>query len=333
MRKKRLTLAVLSLIILALVACGRKGNPRPKSLPTPATISDLRGDVRDGVLLISFTVPTKNRDGTPVKDLAGFEFVKSCGPCGGAFESWKDVRLADKQGYTIRTGRLYVYDDDLVPGYVYEYRVYPYTSKGTRMDGSNFFAIKWQKPPGPPAGVTGEALDSKVVLSWQKADKLTYNVYRWDNNIYPIKPVNAAPVAGDTFTDSGLQNGKTYKYEVRAVRTEGTFQFEGEGAHITLTPKDMTPPTPPTALKLEKKDDGVVISWQASPEADVAGYNVYKLVGEKPEKINTDLVAATQFFDPSPGINVRYVAYYVTAVDKSGNESGPSRQQIIVIKE
>jgi predicted small lipoprotein YifL len=333
LRKKRLTLAVLSLIILALVACGRKGNPRPISLPTPATISDLRGDVRDGVLLISFTVPTKNRDGTPVKDLAGFQLVKSCGPCGGQFEPWKDVRLVDKQGYTIRNGRLYVYDDDLVPGYVYEYRVYPYTNKGTRLDGSNFFAIKWQKPPGLPADVTGEAQDSKVVLSWQKADKLTCNVYRWDNNIYPINPVNSAPLAGDTFTDFGLQNGKTYKYAVRAVRTEGTFQFEGEGASVTLTPKDMTPPTTPTAPKLEKKDDGVLISWQASPEADVAGYNVYKFVVEKPEKINAELVATTQFFDPSPGLNVRYVAYYVTAVDKSGNESGPSREQIIVIKE
>ena len=333
LQKKKIILAVISLSVLALVACGRKGNPRPKSLPTPATINDLRGDVRDGVLFLSFTVPTKNRDGTPTTNIAGFQFMKSCSACGGAFEPWKDVHLADRQGYTIRNGRMFVYDDDLVPGFPYEYRVFPYTYRGTRLDGSNFYMIKWQKPPAPPEGLTADGAGLESVLSWKKAEKLTYNVYRWDSAVYPLTPVNAAPIEANTFTDPALQNGKTYKYEVRAVRTEGTYQFEGQGVTVTATPKDMTPPEPPAAPKLEKKDNGVSISWLASPEADVAGYNVYRLTGEKAEKLNKEPIAALDFFDPSPGHNIRYVSYYLTAVDKSGNESGPSREQVIVIKE
>ena len=105
MRKNWLAFAALSLAFLALVACGKKGNPRPLGLPIPRTISDLRGDAKDGVLFLSFAIPTKNRDGTDVKDLAGFRIMKSCGPCGGAFALWKDIRLSDRQGYTVRDGQ------------------------------------------------------------------------------------------------------------------------------------------------------------------------------------------------------------------------------------
>ena len=117
LKKKRLILAV-SLTFLALIACGKKENPIPKGLPIPAGIGDLRGDVKDGVLFLSFSIPTKNMDGTDIKGLVGFRILRSCGGCGGAFEVWK-ISLADRQGYTIRDGRLYTYDNDLIPGVAY----------------------------------------------------------------------------------------------------------------------------------------------------------------------------------------------------------------------
>jgi len=333
LRKNRLIFAALSLALLALFACGKKGPPRPKGLPVPTTINDLRGDVKDGLLFLSFSIPRKNRDGTDVKDLAGFRIMKSCGPCGGAFELWKDIRLADKQGYTIRNGRLYTYDNDLQVGFAHGYRVYPVNNKGIQMDGSNVFSIKWPQVPPPPTGVAAEEQDSKIILSWQRAEKMSYNVYRWDNGTYPLFPLNQSPIAGNTFTDTGLQNGKTYRYEVRAVRTEGTLQVEGQGAQIKATPRDLTPPAPPAGLKAEKKGEGVLLSWQASPEADVAGYNVYRLKGEEREKVNEVPVVEPQYFDAAPGPEVRYVSYYVTAVDRSGNESDPSREQVVVLRE
>ncbi len=289
--------------------------------------------MKDGLLFVSFTIPTKNRDGTDVSGLEGFRIMKSCGTCGGAFDLWKNIRLTDKRGYTIRDNRLYTYDNDLRPGVVYGYRVYPYTTKGIQMDGSNVFSLTWQKPPDKPTGVAVDEEDSKIVLSWERADGLSYNVYRWDSGTYPLFPRNPAPLAASRFTDEALQNGKTYKYEVRAVRMEGAAPFEGEGAVISATPMDKTPPAPPAAPKLEKTEGGVLLSWAANTEADLAGYNVYRITAGKPEKVNTSLVPEPEFLDKNPGADLRYVSYYVTAVDMSGNESGPSREQIIILKE
>jgi fibronectin type 3 domain-containing protein len=175
--------------------------------------------------------------------------------------------------------------------------------------------------------------EARIVLSWQRTDDLSYNVYRWENGVYPLFPRNPAPLAASRFTDEGLQNGKTYKYEVRAVKMEGTTPFEGEGAAISATPRKTTPPEPPAAPKLDKKDGGVLLSWAPNAENDLAGYNVYRLVAGKTEKINTALLREPLFFDKNPGADLRYVSYCVTAVDEAGNESGPSREQVIILKE
>ena len=333
LRKNRLIFAALSLALLAVIACGKKGNPRPLGLPVPRIINDLRGDVKDGLLFVSFSIPTKNRDGTDVSGLEGFRIMKSCGACGGGFELWKNIRLADRQGYTIRDKRLYTYDDDLRAGIVYRYRVYPYSTKGIQMDGSNVFSLTWRKTPGRPTGVTAAEEDSRILLSWEREDELSYNVYRWDNGTYPLFPRNPAPLAAPQFTDAPAQNGKTYKYEVRAVKMEGTTPLEGEGATILATPRDKTPPAPPATPKLEKQDGGVLLSWAPNTESDLAGYNVYRLAAGKQELVNTSLLPEPRFFDKNPGVDFRYVSYYVTAVDQNGNESGPSREQIIILKE
>ncbi len=333
MRKNWRTFATLSLAFLALVACGKKAPPVPKGLPVPTTISDLRGDVKDGVLFVSFTIPTKNRDGTPVKDLAGFRIVKSCGACGGKFAAWKDIRLSDKKGYTIRDGRLYTYDNDLIPGVAYGYRVYPYTTKGIQMDGSNVFSLTWREPPAKPTGLAARGEDAKIVLSWERSDELSYNVYRWEGDVYPLFPLNPAPLAASEFANEGLENGKTYKYEVRAVKMEEGVPFEGESASISAVPRKLAPPAPPTGLQLKKEDGGVLLSWTPNAESDVAGYNVYRLVGGKTEKINRAPVVEPRFLDRNPGANVRYLSYYVTAVGQNSAESDPSKEEIIILQE
>ncbi len=331
MHRKKLIL-IVSLILLTLISCGKKGNPLPKGLPVPAGISDLRGDVKDSLLFISFTIPTRNQDGTEVRDLEGFRILKGCGGCAGGLERWKDIRLTDKEGYTIRDGRLYTYDNDLKEGFDYGYRVFAFTTKGIQGEGSNTFSITWQKTPPPPKNVTAKAGDARVTLTCEKEQDAFYNVYRIEEGIYPLFALNTSPLGTCELTDMGLQNGREYRYEVRAVRIYNGIPFEGEGTIIAAVPKDMTPPAPPKDLKLEKKGAGVYLSWAPNTESDVAGYNIYRLRGGKAEKINKDVVKRPSFQDDGTG-KERYLSYYVTAVDLPGNESPPSREEIIILKE
>lgn len=331
MKPKSLIL-VASLICLALVACGKKGPPVPKGLPVPAGAGDLRGDVKDGVLFVSFSIPAKNMDGTDIKDLVGFRILKSCGGCGGGFEVWKNIVLADKKGYTIRSNRLYTYDDDLRQGFDYAYKVYAYTAKNVEGAASNVFSIKWRKPPTPPKAVKATPEDARVFLSWQREDDLTYDVYRPEKDVYPLFPVNPAPLSTSQFTDASLQNGREYRYEVRAVRVEGGVPYEGQGTMVLARPEKQTPPAPPTGLKLEKNGGAIVLTWTASPESDVAGYNVYRVFRGKAEKITAALLKEPTFVDSKPGPEP-YLTYYVTAVDNEGRESSPSKEAFVILAE
>lgn len=331
MRLKRHIL-VVSCILLALTSCGKKGNPVPKGLPVPAAISDLRGEVRDDVLLLSFSIPGKNMDGTQIRDLTGFRILRSCGGCAAGFEAWKDIYLTDRQGYTIRNGRLFTYDNDLRQGFSYGYRVFPETSKGLLGDGSNTFSVMWLEPPAPPGEVSIREEDSRLVLSWEPASDTSYNVYRWDGDIYPVSPLNVSPLSASRFVDMNLRNDKEYRFEVRALRVEGGVAYEGAGKAVKGTPRDRTPPQPPTALKLDRKGEGVILTWASNGEPDLRGYNVYRVEAGRPTRKNTDQVLEPRFFDEKPGSDP-YVSYYITAVDKAGNESEPSQEQTIILKE
>ena len=331
MKRKRL-IFVASLICLALISCGKKGPPIPKGLPVPAGIGDLRGDVKDGVLFLSFSIPDRNMDGTELKDLAGFRILKSCGGCAGGFEVWRNIALTDKRGYTIRGNRLYTYDDDLRPGFDYAYKVYAYTTKNVEGGPPNIFSIKWRKPPAPLKHVAVTEEDARVFLSWEKEDDLSYNVYRRETDVYPLFPVNPSPLSTPQLTEANLKNGQQYRYEVRAVRVENGVPYEGEGTSILATPQKLTPPAPPKGLRLEKQDGTVQLVWAKSPDSDVAGYNVYRVVSGKAQKINGEPVREPRFVDAQPGPD-RYVSYYVTAVDVRGRESGPSKEEIIILRE
>jgi hypothetical protein len=323
---------IASCAFLLLASCGKKGNPVPKGLPVPRAINDLKGEVRDAVLLLSFSIPTKNMDGTDTSDLAGFRILKKCGGCATGFEAWKDISLTAKQGYTVRGGKLFTYDNDLREGFDYGYRVFPRTSKDVLGDGSNIFSIKWLEPPPAPTGVAVREEDFRVVLSWSPATGLVYNAYRWEDDVYPVAPLNASPLSTSQFVDSGLQNGKRYRYEVRAARVEGGVIYEGEGTTVYGTPKDLTAPMPPVGLKLEKKDSGVLATWVPNREPDLAGYNIYRMSGEKAIKRNEALIREPQFLDRAPG-QEPYVSYYVTAVDTAGNESDRSQEVTIILHE
>jgi hypothetical protein len=320
-------------MLLALIACGKKGPPMPRDLPVPGGISDLRTDVKDGVIFISFTVPKTNKDGSPVKDLDGFRIQRSCGSCPGGLEPFKDIHFSDKEGYTIRNGRLYTFDNEPQSGITYGYRAFSLLKNGVVGEGSNIVPVTWKGTPPPPKKVMADEKDSTVVLSWEKEKGLSYNVYRYDGDTYPIFPLNGAPLADPQFRETGLENGKQYNYEIRSVMMDGAVPYEGRGTPIVATPRDTTPPNPPQDLVLVKKGAGVLLTWRASPELDFGGYNVYRIAQGKTERINRIPIQEPSFVDANPGPGLKYVSYYVTSVDKSGNEGGKSREQVIILRD
>jgi hypothetical protein len=330
--KKRSVLFLVSLMMLLTVAaCGRKGDPVPPAVAGPKAISDLAGEVKDGVLFLSFAAPPRNEDGSPANNIEGFKLFKSCNTCSGGFEPFKDIRLDAEQGFAFSRGKIYLYDEELTDGYQYAYQVFPYTSKGARGPVSNTFAITWEKTPPPPGSVLVKEDDGVVELKWAQIPGMAFNVYRFDGAIYPLSPLNGRPLATPIYMDAGLENGRKYVYEVRSVSDKGGVRREGVGRRIEAVPVDRIPPPPPHDVQAELKGAGVQITWEQKATEDILGYNIFRIVGEKREQLNKEPLKDQVFFDGNPPA-VRYVSYSLTSLDMSRNESTPSREVVILLK-
>jgi fibronectin type 3 domain-containing protein len=103
-----------------------------------------------------------------------------------------------------------------------------------------------------------------------------------------------------------------------------------DSAPAIVTPRDTFPPATPqnvVAAVLPGDNDGGIVdlSWSINVEADLAGYRVYRSEkpGEHGQLLQTELLASPAFRDSSVQGGHRYW-YTVTAVDRAGNESGPS---------
>ena len=110
--------------------------------------------------------------------------------------------------------------------------------------------------PVPPDGMTVGVGPNGVELSWDPpagdlalrrldADSIRYNVYRLlPDGIAGPQPLNAAPTSETAYTDSGMQWGETYVYEVRALPdVEGAVRRESEGLKTGLVQAiDIYPP-------------------------------------------------------------------------------------------
>jgi len=100
---------------------------------------------------------------------------------------------------------------------------------------------------------------------------------------------------------------------------------------VKITPRDTFPPAPPQGLSSIYSAGAVDLVWTANTEADLAGYNVYRLENQAAQRVNKELVRTPIFHDATaaPG---KTLTYYVTAVDLSGNESKASKQEAVETK-
>jgi fibronectin type 3 domain-containing protein len=161
---------------------------------------------------------------------------------------------------------------------------------------------------------------------------LGYNVYRTDRSqAEPGQtPLNQGLINGNEFTDHTFKFDEEYTYIVRAVSlgTNGA-QVESLNSNaISILPKDVFPPTPPSSITVAAAPARLSLFWPANPEPDVAGYNIYRstdpnLPKDRWTKLNRALYDRTTYQDEAVEAGTRYY-YYLTAVDEAGNVSAPS---------
>ena len=100
---------------------------------------------------------------------------------------------------------------------------------------------------------------------------------------------------------------------------------------VSILAHDSFPPATPGGVQavysaVPGQQPFIDVTWTASMEADLAGYNVYRHgENETAVKVNGELVKTPRFADPNIKAGGKYF-YSVSAVDLRGNESGRSEE-------
>jgi hypothetical protein len=132
-------------------------------------------------------------------------------------------------------------------------------------------------------------------------------------------------VSATALLDSSARRGDNFCYTVRSVVTTTPVVIESAPSpEVCLAVQDLFPPASPTGVAALGREGGAEVSWSPSPEPDLSLYRVYRAVGGAGPARLADVPRGQTSFTDS-GLATGDYAYTVTAVDRDGNESPPSR--------
>ena len=320
---KRLWPALLA--VLALGACGKKGTPVSPSLRIPAPVADLRGEVHDGAVELTWTNPTRRNDATKLRDIVAARVYRTeddgvgdprpallaRGRIAGYTELLTLTAMPAPPGTATRPlltgGQVQVTDrQGLTEGRRYTYVVIVEEGEGRVSPPSPRVSVTFTAAPDAPQALTATPGPRQVRLAWQPparsgptgADVL-YEVLRTPAPGAPPQVITPSPITATEFVDGGVENGRTYYYTVRALRrSAGTIARGGTTAVVAATPIDRTPPPPPRDLVATRSGSSVQLQWSGPADADVAGYVVYRAAaGRGFERVGSTTAPSTTFVD------------------------------------
>jgi hypothetical protein len=346
----------LALIALAAAGCGAPGEPTPPKPIIPQPVADLAARQQGNTVILTFTLPTRS---TTNEDLDGFPTVEIYRGMLAAGEPAH--KMTTHLVYTIPAALVDTYlsgghvefrdpfhADDIArqAGATMIYMVRTNVTRRHNSADSNIAQAHIYAVPDPPAALAATVTEHAIELAWQApaagATVAGYRVYRGE--LAPDSPPDetdvakmkflspialAGPASETSYDDPQFEFGHTYLYIVRSVAQYGPDAVESDdSAPAIVTPRDIFPPAAPHGLEAiyvpatAGAPADIELSWDISPETDLAGYNVYRSEqpGTRGQKLNTDLLPSPAFRDIQVTADKHYY-YSVSAVDRAGNES------------
>jgi TolB protein len=147
-----------------------------------------------------------------------------------------------------------------------------------------------------PSGVSGSAGDGTVDLGWDAVsaeDLGGYNVYRSTSSISDISgrsSLNESLLSGTSYTDDGVENGRTYYYVVSAVDTSGN-ESDPSG-EVTASPS--------RSGGGGSVDNRIAFNSDRDEENDLRGdYEIYTISSEDTSDVKQVTNTTVNSFDPS----------------------------------
>ncbi|MBM6996846.1 discoidin domain-containing protein [Paenibacillus sp. DXFW5] len=203
----------------------------PSLITAPDAPADVHAVGHNGSAEVSFTEPNRNGG----SEITGYEVT--------AWANGEAVSTAEGSGSPITvTG--------LMNGTAYTFTVIARNAKWESASSAPSNEVIPSPDdvsvPASPRNLTAAPGDRSATLRWDaSAESVTYSVYQYEGTAAPADPGNwqlvQASVTAATYGVTGLTNGKSYAFAVKAVDARGESDFSNV---VTATPKVPGPETP-----------------------------------------------------------------------------------------
>jgi hypothetical protein len=346
----------VALACAALAACGTPGAPRPPSLRLPETVRDLAATRQGSTVSLTWTEPQRTTDGETIRVLGPTLVCMGVNdfPMTHCDQMVADLTLKQFAECTPQVGKpascaitLPFEIQQQNPSGTATYAIEVLNTNGRSAGLSNQVLVPTAGTPEPIPDVSATLTPNAVVLKFTGFGPggYAYHVFRAEAGTEKYADLGAAQLANPGFMNARVEYGfadrsfdweKTYNYHVVGITTAhlangSNLDVPGDPTpNVKVFAHDTFPPATPQGLQAVASGVGqqtfVDLSWAPNTEADLAGYNVYRQEqGQTPVKINTELVKAPSYRDPSVQPGKTYF-YSISAADLRNNESSKSPQ-------
>ena len=211
---------------------------------TPATEPDaptgLSATVSDQRVDLIWTAPASNGGATILRYEYELDFSDTWTSTGGTASSYTVTGLTNGQSYT------------------FQVRAVNRVGAGLASSSQSATPTSTVVAPDTPFGLSATPGNRQVRLSWVQPSggaALTHYEYEQDGSVTWTSTGGTAP----SYTVTGLTNGQTYTFRVRAVNSAGASAASGSR---TATPTT-TVPEAPESLRFTPGDGQVTLRWRA----------------------------------------------------------------------
>jgi len=319
--------ACLSLVLLA--GCGYVGPVLPPSTEIPPPVNDLNAIERGDKIVVTFRTPARTTDGIAIKHFDEIEL--RAGPAFTPFDyaSWAETAKRypvtapppndplDPQPIAMKSSLPL---EGLLGKHV-AVAVRTSSKKGGHFSSwSNRIVLDVLPPLAAPADLKVQASADGISLEWQGvASAKGYRILRQSPTDKTLVEIGNAEQAH--FLDTSSQFDVPYVY--RVVALNGAQESEPLDSPQPFTAIDTFAPTVPSRVTALAGPESIELSWQRSPETDLAGYFVYRSINDGAYVRQGDMVNLPAYSDHAVEHGKTY-RYQISAVDKKNNESARS---------
>ena len=347
---KKAALAFIMFALLICLSCGKRKPPLPPIERVPQRV-EISGFQRGNKVNLTWTMPARNASDSSILNIARADIYRLAEPLNSTLTlseeefasrstliatlpitekdfGLKKISYTDTLEFAGQAVRL-------------RYAIRFVNASGQKAAFSNFLLLEpAARIADAPTSLSANITEPAIVLDWnapemnvdgsKPANILGYNIYRSASEKETAKLLNETPFNQTEFPDKSFEFGKDYFYFTRTVSLGSNAEpVESlESNIVKVSPKDVFPPSPPSAITIAAAPNNLSIFFATNPEKDITGYRIYRATNKNLplsewQNLTPELLITTTFQDTKVESGKTYF-YYLIATDNAGNVSDSS---------